>query len=195
MKIERACQYCGKKFFIIPSRIKKGEGKFCSRECSAAYLVGENSPSWRGGKIKRVCEVCGKEFYVDPSHVKNGGGRFCCRSCRAIYKVLHSKKKNTLIERLMEAELKRRCLKFISQFPVGGIGIADFFLPDSKIIIECDGDYWHKRLGREDKDTNRDFQLNFKGYKTYRFWESEIKESAKRCVSKVLRENPVLQVG
>lgn len=65
--IECTCQYCGKLFPKKPSEIRKGEGKFCSRECS------------NNGKIKeraiRVCAYCGKEY---PSNRKT---KFCSVEC------------------------------------------------------------------------------------------------------------------
>jgi len=33
MAIERTCEYCGKKFYVKPYSIKKGQGRFCSKKC------------------------------------------------------------------------------------------------------------------------------------------------------------------
>jgi DNA mismatch endonuclease (patch repair protein) len=43
--IERRCQQCGKSFFIAPSGIKHGEGKYCSRECADKAKKGKPSPN------------------------------------------------------------------------------------------------------------------------------------------------------
>jgi len=71
MKIKRICGYCGSEFEVILSRIKQGEGKFCSRGC---YREAHK-------KIQRICQQCGKEFGVRPSQIKRGRGKFCSRGC------------------------------------------------------------------------------------------------------------------
>uniref|UniRef100_A0A7C3SNC3 DUF559 domain-containing protein n=1 Tax=Dictyoglomus turgidum TaxID=513050 RepID=A0A7C3SNC3_9BACT len=59
---------------------------------------------------------------------------------------------NTDIEKITENELKRRKLFYLPQQPIGGFVLVDFYLPDQKIIIECDGDYWHNRPEIKEKD-------------------------------------------
>lgn len=52
----------------------------------------------------------------------------------------------------------------------------DFFIPSLNLIVEYDGDYWH----REDKYLDKDFAdsefAKNQGYNIYRYWESTIKE-------------------
>jgi 5-methylcytosine-specific restriction endonuclease McrA len=48
LKIEKECELCRKKFQIILSSNRK----FCSRECSDLYYVGENGHNWKGGITK-----------------------------------------------------------------------------------------------------------------------------------------------
>ena len=85
---------CGKEFEVIPSKIKTGRGKYCSKQCYYKALIGktgENSPSWRGGQIKRVCEVCGKSFEVRPAYLKKKGhGKYCSSECygKALSKIV-----------------------------------------------------------------------------------------------------------
>jgi hypothetical protein len=77
------CEYCGKPFKA--SHISR---KHCSRDCYAktrsALYVGENSPSWKGGKIKKSCLNCGKEIYVTPS--RSARTKCCSKTCIDIYK-------------------------------------------------------------------------------------------------------------
>ena len=42
-KIEVICKYCGKIFFVWPSKIKRGGGKYCSHECYGKDHVGEKN--------------------------------------------------------------------------------------------------------------------------------------------------------
>ncbi len=55
-KIKRFCQICNKKFLSVPSRIKIGRGKFCSRACYAQSkqqdVRGISNPNWHGGMSK-----------------------------------------------------------------------------------------------------------------------------------------------
>jgi very-short-patch-repair endonuclease len=96
------------------------------------------------------------------------------------------KRKDTSIELKIEKELKNQSIPYMKQTPVEKIGLVDFLLPN-KIIIQCDGDYWHGLPKVIKRDANQDFLLGFKGYKVFRFSESEIKKSARKCILKMLR--------
>jgi hypothetical protein len=39
--IDRICEFCGNTFSVIPSRIKYGRGKHCSRECQYKDAIGK----------------------------------------------------------------------------------------------------------------------------------------------------------
>lgn len=78
--IKRICKYCGKEFYVPPSRIKYGKGKYCSIECRK----NDNR------KIERICKYCGKIFYVDKSRLKYDRGKYCSRSC--MYKAQYNQK-------------------------------------------------------------------------------------------------------
>jgi len=64
------CKTCEKPFHVKPCLLKKGKGKYCSREC-------------RKTSVKRNCKFCGKEMLVQPHVIKRGQGVFCSRSCSA----------------------------------------------------------------------------------------------------------------
>lgn len=172
------CLQCGNKFPVSHGEISRGGGKFCSPQCFGKY---------HETKVKRVCLICKTEFKVKHSRVKRGHGNFCSRRCAAIWHVGHMPSYNTSIELAIESEFKKREISYRKQVPVEGIALVDFLLP-GKIIVECDGDYWHSLEKNKKRDVNKDFQLFFKGYKTFRFTETEIKKSAKRCVNKLLKE-------
>lgn len=138
------------------------------------------------GKIKIICKTCGKEREVYPSKIKTGGGKFCSLSCTAIWTVKHMKKKDTAIEIAIEHELIQRHIPYLKQAPVEGIALVDFLL-SNKIIIQCDGDYWHSKGLNKGKDIAQDTVLYFKGYTIFRFWEKDIKKSAKKCIDIVMK--------
>ena len=53
---------------------------------------------------------------------------------------------------------------------------CDILIPSMNLVIECDGDYWHKYPIGNDIDHIRTKELMIKGFKVLRIWECEIKE-------------------
>lgn len=97
--------------------------------------------------------------------------------------------KNTSIELKIKDELIRRGfienIDFFRNTPVVKIANVDFYFPKQKLIIQCDGDYWHNLPGRQKKDKEQDKKLKEKSYQVYRFWEHEINESPEVCLNKI----------
>jgi len=52
---------------------------------------------------------------------------------------------------------------------------CDILIPSMNLIIECDGDYWHKYPTGRNIDYIRTSELLSKGFKVLRLWEREIK--------------------
>jgi len=94
--------------------------------------------------------------------------------------------KDTDIELKIEAELQRQNINYQKQVPLCRVAIVDFYLPEYRIVIQCDGDYWHNRPGIKEKDERQDKILTFNGFNVYRFWEHEINNSVDRCINRVL---------
>ena len=55
-----------------------------------------------------------------------------------------------------------------------GYKFPDFIIPKKKLIIEVDGEFWHKN--KEEKDKNRDKLFEKRGYKTIHFTDKELKK-------------------
>ena len=51
--------------------------------------------------------------------------------------------KETSIELKVENELKNRGIKYQKQVSLGKVAIVDFYLPDYKKVIQCDGCFYH----------------------------------------------------
>lgn len=87
--MDLSCKQCGIYFHTIPSRIREGRGKFCSKICYSKWMsentCGENSKSWKGGEKEKKCEVCGNKFKVKVATDKKGYGKFCSRKCAYIW--------------------------------------------------------------------------------------------------------------
>jgi len=66
--IIKKCLFCDKPFRVYPWQIKKGKGKFCSREC-----YDKRRKKWK----YFICKYCGKKFisYASQAHT------FCSKEC------------------------------------------------------------------------------------------------------------------
>lgn len=53
--------------------------------------------------------------------------------------------------------------------------LCDILIPCMNLVIECDGDYWHKYPIGLDRDHIRTKELIEKGFKVLRLWEFEIR--------------------
>jgi very-short-patch-repair endonuclease len=105
---------------------------------------------------------------------------------------------DTEIEKIMAKELFKRKIPFVKQFKIANKFVCDLAIPYLKIIIECDGDYWHanpkiynknKLTLNQKKNLQRDkFKDKFlkkKGWIMLRFFESDIKNSLDKCIYKI----------
>lgn len=113
---------------------------------------------------------------------------------RAIKQLISGAFKNriTSIELKIEKELRKRNIYYKKQFPLLSRTIVDFYLPQYRVVIYCDGTFWHKSKWAEkegviEKDRKQTKFLFSKGYKVFRFSETEIENSARNCVDRVLR--------
>ncbi len=108
---------------------------------------------------------------------------------------------NTKIEKKIAYELTRRSIPFIHQYPVDKKFVCDFALPVFDIIIECDGDYWHanpkiyefknldlRQNRKVQTDRFKDKYLKKKGWKVFRFFETEINRNLRKCMDKIEKE-------
>ena len=59
--IEKRCEVCNKIFKAYPSGIKKGNARFCSKECFRIYKV-------KFKRLKKICIFCKKEFSVPKAY-------------------------------------------------------------------------------------------------------------------------------
>ena len=99
-------------------------------------------------------------------------------------------KRRTGIEIKIGGALLVAGLKFKEQFPLEGITVVDFYLPEYGIVIYCDGDFWHKgewakRHNVVKKDNWQNKILESRGYKVFRFGEADIDTSPEKCVNLV----------
>jgi len=87
--------------------------------------------------------------------------------------------KDTKIEIKIQKFLKQLGIDFFTHQYIKEIEHSyqcDILIPSMNIVIECDGDYWHKYPVGKDIDHIRTKELYEKGFKVLRLWECEIKE-------------------
>ena len=63
---------------------------------------------------------------------------------------------------------------------------CDILIPSMNLVIECDGNYWHKYPVGKEIDNIRTKELLEKGFKVLRLWEFEIKEMNINNFKKIL---------
>jgi very-short-patch-repair endonuclease/transposase len=126
---------------------------------------------------------------------------YSLRSQKLMIERLKNKKMpfvNTSIEKAVGNEMLKRNIQFISQYNIDNKFLCDFAIPQFKIIIECDGDYWHanpivyenKLLDKRQRknvqrDKFKDTYLSKKGWIVIHFFESEIISSTVACVDQI----------
>lgn len=135
-----------------------------------------------------VCKVCGKPFKARLGTVKYNPDQdgFCCSPhCVGVWAAKQTQKADTSIERAIEKAMIHRGWHYEKQVPLYGITLADFVLPYHKIVIYCDGMYWHSFPERQKQDAEQNRILESHGYKVYRFSGDEIRDSPQRCLDQI----------
>lgn len=103
-----------------------------------------------------------------------------------IKKLHYSMPRATSIEEKLYAELERRGVTFVKQQVIDGLWVADALIPGARVVIECDGEYWHSLPEMIERDKKKDAYLKSRKYKVFRFPEAAIHADIKGCVQKVV---------
>jgi very-short-patch-repair endonuclease len=97
--------------------------------------------------------------------------------------------KDTSIEKEMEKMLRSLCISFKKHVPIklsDSFHQVDFLL-SNKVVIECDGNYWHKLPNVIKRDNQINNELRQQNFKVFRFWEKDILTNKSACLSRLLR--------
>jgi len=100
----------------------------------------------------------------------------------------------TKLEEVVKDFLDSKGVNYIPQYPLRQGFIADFALPDRKIIIEVDGDRWHREKKKLKKDGFRDYMLKRSGWTTIRIKEKEI-DNLQELLSSIIDEYGLVWCG
>lgn len=195
-KIIKKCLHCSNIFFIEPHR--KKTALFCSASCHSKNTLKNywQNKDKKMELIKRMCIQCKTNFSIPKHKLKFKKANFCSRKCfySNLNKFGHSESarskikearmkqilpvKNTSIEIKIQNYLKQLKIDFFTHHYIKNITHGyqcDVFIPSLNLVIECDGNYWHKYPTGTETDHIRTKELIENGFKVLRLWESEIK--------------------
>ena len=117
-----------------------------------------------------------------------------------------SRKTDTKPERLLRSELWRRGLRFRKHYAALP-GRPDVVFTKAKVVVFCDGDFWHGRDWEErkqklarghngdywiakiernmERDQERTTALDALGWRVLRYWEGDIKKRSNEVVDEI----------
>jgi very-short-patch-repair endonuclease len=139
-----------------------------------------------------VCEVCGAVKHVQGKYMQTRF-RACSRSCAAVLGQ-RTWPRTSSLEATMFAAFERAGMHPEDQYEIDR-ATTDFAFPAARLIVECDGSYWHSLPAVKARDQRRDGWLRSLGWCILRLPEADIQEDADRCVAKVKRMLALRPVG
>lgn len=104
-------------------------------------------------------------------------------------KLIKTPKQDTKIEVKVQNFLKELGIEFFTHqyMKIDHGYLCDILIPSMNLVIECDGDYWHKYPIGNDIDHIRTKEMIDKGFKVLRLWENKIRVmSIKDFESKIM---------
>ena len=74
-----SCLVCRKEFYVKPSHLERGWGKYCSKSCQI-------KSQFKGKFVE--CSSCGKSVYRSPQSIlrSNSGKYFCSKYCQTMWR-------------------------------------------------------------------------------------------------------------
>lgn len=173
------CEVCGVEFTVVLSH----PGRYCSRKClgvaNGRRQTGRDPAKWQ----TYTCIECGTPYVKQASLASRT--RYCSRSCRALWRnrVAHTARP-TSIETALRAALQAIGIEATPEYRAGRF-LIDLALPEWKVAVEADGDYWHALPNIKASDARKDAYLTGAGWRVVRFTETQINADAAACAAAV----------
>ncbi len=150
--VEKVCKECGKVFSVKKSM--ENRYKVCSRACRLAH----------NKTTVTNCLICGKEFKY---RIGVTSGKYCSMSC---YR--KSVGENSLEKAVREA-IQQIGWEFEQEKQIGRYSV-DFYIPNLRLVIEADGEYWHKLRRVKEQDGRKNKYLADQNIGIIRLQEEEV---------------------
>ncbi len=207
-KMQHLCIKCGKSFQIKKYLVDQGYGQYCSRKCQHLDYPQQIVIICKqcGGKFTKppsqaklsiycskkchdlamsefeihICAHCKQEFKISACEVRNGKGKFCTRECFIKFNGESS------LEEKVRKYLESKHVEFQQEVKFGRYR-ADFVLTGTKIIIECDGEFWHLSERNKISDPRKDKYLQSLGYQVFRLTGRQINENHGTAIDQLFR--------
>lgn len=94
------------------------------------------------------------------------------------------------IELLVVDYLDNISIEYTQQFrPEGMAKVFDFYFPETNILLEVQGDYWHNLPGAREKDYKKATEAAALGYTVYEIWEHDVHNNLEESL-RWLQERP-----
>ena len=148
----------------------------------------------KGHKPKCQCAFCGpggnathKTGCQCPVCNKLGGNNMDHKSdcqCPFCEPPNHAPWANTRIEIIMQELLTELGIEFETQKRFGRYQV-DIYIPSCQLVIECDGEYWH-RFENPRKRSRRDSYIRRQGFSLWHFTGSEINNGCEKRLRRAL---------
>lgn len=95
-------------------------------------------------------------------------------------------KRDSSIEIALQKALREIGVNFETHFPFPSARTQiDIAIPNKKVAVYCDGDYWHNLPEYIERDKRANDILREEGWRVIRFWEHKINSSVLECVNEI----------
>lgn len=169
LSIQRKCEQCGKTFHARSKPTENAPFKYCSRHCHNKSM---------DTRHEKECPVCHKIFMAKPCKEKLGFDTYCSRVCKI------KGKEPTTIELTIARMLTDLKIDYVEQYSIGRY-VVDYLIPSQKLIIECDGSYWHSIPKVKKRDSLKDEYFTHRNFRVLRLPETDIKNNLAWCKEQI----------
>ena len=90
----------------------------------------------------------------------------------------------TSLERLFRFALMKANIPFEENVPLG-LAQPDFYFRKARVVVECDGRYWHSSIRQQARDRQKDAWYKGQGLTVLRFTENEITRNPTTCIAQL----------
>lgn len=196
--LSKKCKECGS--YFIWSRDEK---EYCSKACASVektkHCHNEEAHKKISKSMKSQYKTGLRKVNVEAAHEKTrkmfNDGTHPFQEVDFYHRLNSGMAKRSFLERKVEWFFKQSKIDFKANHPVkrdvrDKLGRSSYFYPDfildNNIIVECDGEHWHKDIF---KRIRRDRELEGLGYTVLHFKGEQIRNDFKSVVEKIERVN------